>query len=128
MPEPVLDLTAAQLALVREILHRHVPNLEVWAFGSRTRATAKPYSDLDLAILSDHPLDLAVQAALADEFSESDLPWKVDLVDWSTTSESFRRIIERDKIVVQTAFATAGSETGKAFARPDHYPQAKRST
>ncbi len=44
---------------------------------------------------------LAVSAALVDDFTESDLPWRVDVVDWATTSESFRRIIERNKVVVQ---------------------------
>lgn len=87
--------------MVREILRRHVPYREVWAFGSRARWTAKPYSDLDLAILGDEPLDVGTRADLQEAFSESDLPWKVDVVDWATTSTSFRKIIEEDKVVVQ---------------------------
>jgi type I restriction enzyme S subunit len=82
--------------MVREILHRQVPQYAVWAFGSRAKRTAKPYSDLDLAIITERPLSLDVSAALADAFSESDLPWRVDVVDWATTGESFRRIIERE--------------------------------
>src|SRR5690606_14938031 len=69
---------------------------------------AKPYSDLDLAIITDKPLSLAVSAALADDFSESDLPWKVDVVDWTTISASFREIIERDKVVVQEGSKSVG--------------------
>lgn len=42
------------------------------------------------------------QRALEEDFSESDLPWKVDVVDWAATSESFRMVIERDRVVVQT--------------------------
>jgi type I restriction enzyme S subunit len=38
---------------------------------------------------------------MAEAFDESDLPYKVDLVDWATTSESFRKIIERDRVVVK---------------------------
>jgi len=30
------------------------------------------------------------------------LPWKVDVIDWITTSESFRSIIEKDKVVIQS--------------------------
>jgi type I restriction enzyme S subunit len=56
---------------------------------------------LDLAIITDKPMSLDVSASLSDAFSESDLPWKVDAVDWATTSESFRKMIERDKVVVQ---------------------------
>lgn len=98
---PPIDLKPRDWEIVRDILARHVPQYEVWAFGSRTKGTAKEYSDLDLAIISDEPLDLPLSASLVDEFVESDLPMKVDVVDWATTSEAFRRIIERDKIVVQ---------------------------
>lgn len=100
---PAIDIRPEQWAIVRSILRRHVSEREVWAFGSRARGTAKPYSDLDLAILGEAPLGLALSAALAEDFSESDLPWKVDVVDWATTSEPFRRIIERDRVVLQPA-------------------------
>lgn len=60
-------------------------------------------SDLDLAIIGDSPLPLNASAALADDFAESDLPFKVDVVDWATTSESFRTIIAQSKVVVQQA-------------------------
>jgi type I restriction enzyme S subunit len=97
---PLIDIRPDHWAIISDILRRHVPHYEVWAFGSRARWTAKQYSDLDLAIITNKPLPLATSAALSDDFSESDLPWKVDVVDWATTSESFRKIIERDKVVV----------------------------
>ena len=92
-----------------DILHAHVPRHPVWAFGSRARGQAKPYSDLDLAIITDQPLPLRALAALAEAFSESDLPWRVDVVDWSTTSETFREIIARDKVVLQPVSAVRGT-------------------
>lgn len=100
---PLIDILPDHWDIVRTILQRHVPQYEVWAFGSRAKWKAKPYSDLDLAIITDKPLSLDVSARLSDDFSESDLPWRVDVVDWATTSESFRNIIERDKVVVQGA-------------------------
>jgi type I restriction enzyme S subunit len=101
MAEPRLDMRPEHWTLVRDILRRHADGIEVWAFGSRTKGTAKPYSDLDLALISERPVDLARSAALADAFSESDLPWRVDIVDWATTDDAFRRIIERDRMVIQ---------------------------
>ncbi len=98
---PSIDIRPDHWRIVSGILQKHVPQHEVWAFGSRAKGTAKPYSDLDLAIIANVPLPLSVSAALADDFSESDLPWKVDVVDWASTSGEFRRIIERDKVVVQ---------------------------
>jgi predicted nucleotidyltransferase len=100
-PPTGLDLCADQWAMVEAILRRHLPDREVWAFGSRTKGTAKPYSDLDLAVLGEQPLALSTQAALTDDFAESDLPWRVDVVDWSTTSASFRDIISAHRIRVQ---------------------------
>ncbi len=100
---PNLDLSPQDRAEVVRILQEQVPNLEVWAFGSRVKGSAKPYSDLDLALITAHPLSLEQSGALREAFDESDLPIRVDIVDWAATSESFRKIIERDKIVVQTA-------------------------
>jgi len=100
---PKLDIAPDQLRIVLHILRLHVPSHTVWAFGSRATGKAKPYSDLDLAIIGEEPLSLATSAALAEAFSESGLPWRVDIVDWSTTSPSFRDIIARDRVVVQAA-------------------------
>lgn len=100
MAELSLDLSAVHLAIVRGILKKHIPHYTVWAFGSRVTGNAKPYSDLDLAVITDRPLDLSVSAALTDDFSVSDLPMKVDVVDWASTSESFRKIIARDKLIL----------------------------
>lgn len=100
---PQIDIRPDHWIIVRDILQKHVPQLEVWAFGSRAKWQAKEFSDLDLAIISDTPLSLDVRASLNEAFSESDLPWKVDVVDWATTSDSFRKIIAQKKIVVQQA-------------------------
>jgi type I restriction enzyme S subunit len=99
---PDIDIDPIHWAIVRAILRKHVPQCEVWAFGSRAKGKTKEFSDLDLAIIHDKPLSLDVSASLSDEFSGSDLPWKVDIVDWAITSEAFRKIIEQDKVVVQT--------------------------
>jgi type I restriction enzyme, S subunit len=100
MKELRIDITPAQWAIVRQVLQRRVPQFEVWAFGSRTTGKAKPYSDLDLAIITSEPLDWSTSAELADDFAESDLPFKVDIVDWAVTSTAFRKIIERDKVSI----------------------------
>lgn len=96
-----LDLRDDHLEIVREILQRYVSHLEVWAFGSRVRGTARPSSDLDLCILSEEPLGFKRLGQLHDAFSVSTLPFRVDVVDWATTAEGFRGIIERDNVVVQ---------------------------
>ena len=98
---PLIDIRPDHLAIVRDILKKRVPQYPVWAFGSRAKWTAKEYSDLDLAVITDSPLSIEQSAALADDFLESELPWKVDAVDWSAISPSFRKVIEKEYVVIQ---------------------------
>ncbi len=87
----VLDVPAAHLAILRACLRRHLPpGAGVFAFGSRIHGTARPYSDLDLALNWERPLSLDTMAALADELSDSDLPYRVDLVDATLLEPAFR--------------------------------------
>jgi uncharacterized protein len=93
------------LALVRELLHRYLPGVEVRAFGSRAGGDPKPASDLDLIIVSAQPLAPRMHALLADAFAESDLPFKVDVVDASTADPAFRARALAESVVVQQAGA-----------------------
>lgn len=106
---PSLDIRPDHLHIVRDILQTHAPDREVWAFGSRAKWTARETSDLDLCVQGDEPLSFESMGLLRAAFEESDLPYKVDLVDWATTSDAFRKIIERDKVAVQTARRAARS-------------------
>ena len=97
----MLDLTPEQLAEVCRILRLHVPDRPVRAFGSRVTGKSKPFSDLDLAVMGDTTLDFRQLSALQDAFAESNLPFRVDVVDWAATSEMFQKIIERAFEVVK---------------------------
>lgn len=99
----MIKLTDSERRIVLNILQQYVPEYEVWAFGSRIKGNAKPYSDLDLAVITQQPLSLETHANLVDAFSESDLPWKVDIIDWAATSENFRQIIQTQFEVLQFA-------------------------
>lgn len=48
------------------------------------------------------PLDTAALADLREDFNASDLPFKVDLVEWATTAAPFREVIARAKVVIQS--------------------------
>jgi uncharacterized protein len=97
-----VKLQSKELVLVQKILSEIVPHCEVWAFGSRVHGNPKPFSDLDLALIDRHAISLETRANLAEAFSESDLPWKVDLVDWHSISPEFQKIIQASYEVIQT--------------------------
>jgi type I restriction enzyme S subunit len=98
---PNLDLRPDHWAIVRDILAAEIPERAVLAFGSRARWTAKAHSDLDLAILGDGPQPLDRMAALREAFEDSDLPFKVDLVDLHGVEARFREAIRREAVTVQ---------------------------
>jgi type I restriction enzyme S subunit len=104
-----IDARPDDLKTVRDILRKHVPTRRVIAFGSRTTGRSKPFSDLDLAIMGEVTVSSAILAALAEDFDESSLPFKVDLVDWATTSQSFREIITRDAVTLQEGSPSSGA-------------------
>lgn len=95
-----LDIHPAHLEIVRAILKKHIPQYEVWAFGSRTKGTAKKHSDLDLCIKNDIALSFSAMALLQEDFAESDLPWQVDIIEEAVTSAEFLQSIKKDKITV----------------------------
>lgn len=101
IPNTILAITAEELSLLQSILKRYAPDFKVWAFGSRVTGNYKPYSDLDLALVGDTPISIETRAALSDALSSSALPYKVDIVDWASTSEAFQQIIEKQKLVIQ---------------------------
>jgi len=108
---PAIDIDPRDWADVVRILQEQIPDIEVWAFGSRVKHTAKPYSDLDLALITQQPLSLARLAAITDAFATSDLSIQVDVVDWASASEAFRMLIAQNKVVVQSAAKSSGRDS-----------------
>lgn len=98
MKQPI-DLRPDHAKIVHEIIARHLPaGVCVRVFGSRAKWTAKPHSDLDLALKGKEPLPRSVLGDLAEAFSESDLPFRVDIVDWHNVAPSFQAVIDRDGV------------------------------
>lgn len=99
-----LAMEPRHLEIVRNVLTRLVPDREVWAFGSRAGGGVhppKPWSDLDLAVSGAQPLSLDERASLFEAFSESDLPWRVDVVDEASVSTAFRERIQAARLLIQ---------------------------
>ena len=106
----MIDLTPKHFETVQHILAKHVPGCEVRAFGSRVKWTAKDYSDLDLAVVGGKPLTLRQGHQLAEAFEESDLPIRVDVLDWHTISEKLKRIIAAEYEIIQGAEPVKANE------------------
>lgn len=97
----MIDLEPRHLALVAGILQNHARGYAVWVFGSRANGNAKPYSDLDLLLRGDAPVPPLVLGDLREALDDSNLPFRVDLVDWHRIDDAFRGIIqEKHEVLV----------------------------
>ena len=96
----MIDVSQKNLQIIKNILRKHLPGIEIRAFGSRVRGDAKSYSDLDLAIVATEKLPLTTIFALKEELQESNLPFRVDIIDWNRISDSFKKIIEEQYEII----------------------------
>jgi predicted nucleotidyltransferase len=80
--------------IIQKIIKKHVPFCDVLAFGSRYKWTHDDASDLDLVLVGKDKLDFGIIGRMKEDFMESDIPYKVDVIDYNAVSESFRKIID----------------------------------
>ena len=76
---PNFGLPAWVLPQIKTILTNEPRVEKVVLFGSRAKGLHKPGSDIDLALFGDHLYSDSL-SNLSQQFDESSLPWKVDLV------------------------------------------------
>lgn len=86
----MINITNEQKEIILQILNSYVPDSRVLAFGSRVRGDFKKYSDLDLAIIGNNKMSINQWGELIEAFQESELPFRVDILDWRAISEEFR--------------------------------------
>jgi predicted nucleotidyltransferase len=97
----VLDMQNDHVAIVRGVLRAYLPEgARSYVFGSRAHGGARRYSDLDLALEWKRPLGLDVIGQIAEALSESDLPYKVDIVDLAAVDPAFRKRVAADCVAL----------------------------
>lgn len=88
-------VTPSQKKTLLETIRKYFPNAELLFFGSRFSGTHRLQSDLDLCIRTSSPLPLIEWGKLSQALVESDLPFKVDLIDWHRIKPDFQEVILR---------------------------------
>lgn len=79
---------------IKKIIFRFLDSkrYQVFVFGSRATGKAEKYSDYDIGIIGKKPVQWSVLAKIDDALEESDLPYKVDVVDFSLVSDDFKKV------------------------------------
>ena len=97
-----LRLASRHRTAIKALLRRHLPGVEVWAYGSRVSGRAHDGSDLDLVLrapgLKEIPADRL--AEFRDAVRDSTIPFLVEAHDWTRLPDRFHREIKRDHVVL----------------------------
>ena len=97
-----LNLPSKHRTILKALLRTHLPDVEVWAHGSRVNGRSHDGSDLDLVLrgpdLKRIPSDCL--AAFEEAVRESNIPFLGEARDWARLPERFHREIERDHVVL----------------------------
>lgn len=72
---------------------------QFYAFGSRVKGTNTKFSDLDLCYKDNITLNML--SHIKEDFEESNLPFEIDLIDWSNCTESFKQMIEKEIVPLE---------------------------
>lgn len=97
----MINVSHNHLETIKGILAEYVGDCEVRAFGSRVVGTAKDHSDLDVVVVARKKIKRRTKMLLREAFEESDLPFRVDIIDYNAVSDEFRTIIDAKYEILQ---------------------------
>lgn len=95
-----IDIENEYLEIIKDILKNYLPkNSKAFVFGSRAKiGKARKFSDVDIAIDANSPLDFGLISMIKNDFSESMIPYFIDIIDFNSISEEFKECIKPDLI------------------------------
>jgi len=93
----MIHVEAHHWNIIKSILQKYPYTF--YAFGSRTKGTQRKHSDLDICFIE--PIPYNIQAHIEEDFTESDLPFKVDVGDFNLMTEEFKTTIKKDLQLLQ---------------------------
>ena len=92
----MFGLEERHINFILEILRKNISqkNAKFYIFGSRAKNTYKEYSDIDIAIeLPNTRLSADILGKILMEFSDSTLPYEVDVIDLNAIDDKFKNLI-----------------------------------
>ena len=97
-----LHLRPKHRRILETLLREHLPDVEVWAYGSRVNGRGHDGSDLDLVLRGPKLQEIPVGqlSDFEEAIRESTIPFLVEARDWARLPERFHREIEREYVVL----------------------------
>lgn len=113
-----LHVLARHREQLETLFREHLPEVEVWAYGSRVDGRSHAGSDLDLVLRGPGlgEVDLTRLADFQQALNDSTIPFVVEARDWARLPERFHREIEREYEVFRLAWNGVDVEEASAKA------------
>jgi len=83
------------------VLTALMPGVTIYLFGSRARGTHSPRSDIDIALQGPEKLSRHAIAEIVRMLQASDIPYKIEIVDFNRVSDDIRESILEEGIIWQ---------------------------
>ena len=99
----MICVSSKEFDIIINILHSYIKKGKVYAFGSRYKNNNRKFSDLDIAIDTGEKLSFEFLNILKDAFEESDLPYRVDIIDYNNISDKFKNIVDSCNEIIYNA-------------------------
>ncbi|MBL6689341.1 MAG: nucleotidyltransferase domain-containing protein [Pseudomonadales bacterium] len=102
----MINLTEEQLNYIVETVVEPLEKrgAEVYCFGSRARGEGQAFSDLDLMVVSEHPLDSEI-SEIRQVLEDSNFPFVVDIVEERNFADSYRANYLAERVLIRSAVA-----------------------
>lgn len=96
----IYGLNREEISEIIKSIRLHLPKAKIFVFGSRVTGAHRKYSDLDIALDTGSPIDLAILTRIKERLSQSNIPILVDIVDYRSVSDDFKSIIDQGKVIL----------------------------
>jgi predicted nucleotidyltransferase len=94
----ILGINDFQRKIIIDILSTYHPEFSFYFYGSRVKGGFEKTSDLDILIKGRQEVPQNILAEMLKLFDESDLPFIVNLTDYSKIDKGFYDLIKNDLV------------------------------
>jgi|SRR3989339_3027 len=87
-------LDATTIEMIKKILFKYLDfkKDKAFIFGSRATGNTRKFSDIDIGVRSEREIDTLLLSDIEEAFEESNIPYTVDVVDFSNISNNFKEV------------------------------------
>lgn len=85
--------------LIKRTVYKYLStSYQIFVFGSRARGTNRKYSDVDLGLKGPQKIDSKTIFKLKNELAESNIPYLIDVADFSGEETNFKKLAIKDAV------------------------------